>query len=1130
LLTEGAITAEPELRRAAQLDPTAPEPWQTLAEAQTELGATSAAIANYKRALDRDPSNTAALERLSQDAFNRRDNKLALEYLARLKTHDLFAFDPALPNITDLRLGHVLTAMGYPAAGAQSYIAACDLPPRFNHQTEYLSELTSLYRQRPLLLTRAGDSYLRLNQFDEAQHAYALADAIPSTDDLHQVLTRRLYTTMKIGYSASAAEALFERLDARNNLVDDALLSLFRHVSHHSNAQPLIASALTERLARSTAADQRLQSAHLALARALCLPAERTPAALRDTLREHPAHTQALRALFAASATDAERISDAIALVGAHPENTPLYMDELLGAHPVSVYLDQFPADESNAAAALLRASLLLDAAEPSLALDSLVPLTEAHAEIHFQAAVLRASIDRLLARPDRIDGRLADLPPLGTSAQSDLARARIHMLLGRMARASAALSPHLVQLDSLPSQFLTTAAFIFESRGESEAARALYKHAILNDPIDDAPYRRLLALLRPTGAAPDPQGHTDTYRELRSHIPWSAAVAFERAVSDLQGGQRERAEQTLGRLVLDSPRENHALELLADLMYQRAEYEPLVELLDIQIARSPMRSGPLVRKAQVLSARGQSEDAAELLALRLAALPGDGVVSRALEQILRGSLDRGEEADELAFARLERIAISPANRLELFELYVEHGRDTDAQETLAAYLRLDETRDQVVPLRLLELLRHLTLHGDDSGIDELPLLDILIANRPDASEAAYALRLDALVARAASTERIIEATADAMRVHPKLSPGLYDSVGINLLIRAGRAFVNEDEETGVAYALRAVDVGSHALSAQEQPLPNTMAVVLRAGGLLTSVSEQRERALDLIGAMFRLAEEHGNTDAMALAFASVLGEQTSDQQIGAFYDYFANVLSGSAHDEMCEPLFRSAIRFDPTNLMALNNLGYRLIEQGEDLDEAHSLLARSYDLMRLDPDIASEAVIDSLGWVRYKLGMIKDGGDDEGVLVRGAVTLLGKALQLSRERAREQARQQRLGDADAPDRANLANITVVIVASHYGDALWVDGQRERALEIWRESYEKASALLDTIQEDTVPGATLDEVEAARGSCGEKMLAVADDREPLVESIAYDLRPAAEPSGARVGGRDTKIEQDKDAF
>ena len=124
--------------------------------------------------------------------------------------------------------------------------------------------------------------------------------------------------------------------------------------------------------------------------------------------------------------------------------------------------------------------------------------------------------------------------------------------------------------------------------------------------------------------------------------------------------------------------------------------------------------------------------------------------------------------------------------------------------------------------------------------------------------------------------------------------------------------------------------------------------------------------------------------------------------------------------DEM-ERLLRRLIAMKPDNQNAYNALGYSLADRKVRLEEARTLILKAVQLAPDDPFIA-----DSLGWVEFRMGNNKE-----------SLRIL------------EAAYKQR------PDPE---------IGAHLGEVLWVSGQRDRALSIWRESVD-ADSDNETLQE-----------------------------------------------------------------
>ncbi len=107
----------------------------------------------------------------------------------------------------------------------------------------------------------------------------------------------------------------------------------------------------------------------------------------------------------------------------------------------------------------------------------------------------------------------------------------------------------------------------------------------------------------------------------------------------------------------------------------------------------------------------------------------------------------------------------------------------------------------------------------------------------------------------------------------------------------------------------------------------------------------------------------------------------------------------------------KAVLTLVPENAAALNALGYTLADRTERYQEAYEYIKQAYALTPDDP-----AVIDSMGWVAYRLGHYEE-----------ALSKLRKAM------------------AALPDHE---------IAAHLGEVLWVTGQQEEAIIIWKQGLE----------------------------------------------------------------------------
>jgi len=125
----------------------------------------------------------------------------------------------------------------------------------------------------------------------------------------------------------------------------------------------------------------------------------------------------------------------------------------------------------------------------------------------------------------------------------------------------------------------------------------------------------------------------------------------------------------------------------------------------------------------------------------------------------------------------------------------------------------------------------------------------------------------------------------------------------------------------------------------------------------------------------------------------------------------YARALAAEKLDrlDLLEQDLRAILAIDPKNGQALNALGYTLADRTDRYQEALGYIEQALEQMPNDA-----AVLDSMGWVHYRLG--------------------------DRDQALKYLRQAYQINPDAE------------IAAHLSEVLWVNGQREEARKIWREA------------------------------------------------------------------------------
>ena len=127
---------------------------------------------------------------------------------------------------------------------------------------------------------------------------------------------------------------------------------------------------------------------------------------------------------------------------------------------------------------------------------------------------------------------------------------------------------------------------------------------------------------------------------------------------------------------------------------------------------------------------------------------------------------------------------------------------------------------------------------------------------------------------------------------------------------------------------------------------------------------------------------------------------------------------------DLAERDLKAILARDPDNATALNTLGYILTLHTDRYEEAEGYIRRALEQM---PDEA--AIIDSMGWVRYRQGDLA-----------AARRYLGRAWELEKD----------------PE-----------IGAHYGEVLWVSGRKAAARKVWEEArrlFPKDRVLRETME------------------------------------------------------------------
>ena len=174
----------------------------------------------------------------------------------------------------------------------------------------------------------------------------------------------------------------------------------------------------------------------------------------------------------------------------------------------------------------------------------------------------------------------------------------------------------------------------------------------------------------------------------------------------------------------------------------------------------------------------------------------------------------------------------------------------------------------------------------------------------------------------------------------------------------------------------------------------------------------------------FRYTSPEYNQQLLSLEAGVLIDENYEEEALtllssalAAFPDnlqllYLRSVISTNRNDlALMEQDLRQMISLNPDSPIAYNSLGYILADRTDRIEEAYELILKAVELAPSDP-----AIMDSLGWVQYRLGLYEE-----------AKKSLENAFELF------------------PDHE---------VAAHLGEVLWVMGEKRAANRVWQNALE----------------------------------------------------------------------------
>ncbi|MDT8452486.1 MAG: tetratricopeptide repeat protein [Gammaproteobacteria bacterium] len=324
-----------------------------------------------------------------------------------------------------------------------------------------------------------------------------------------------------------------------------------------------------------------------------------------------------------------------------------------------------------------------------------------------------------------------------------------------------------------------------------------------------------------------------------------------------------------------------------------------------------------------------------------------------------------------------------------------------------------------------------------------------VLEERPDD----FALRMQ--YARLLVEDRAYEAASEQYRIVQQKQPDNAE-VSLNLALlyieidqldkatRLLEHLLELDQKTDIAYYY----LGRIAQNREQYKAAIAQYIQVKEGPFafearlrVASLFAQLDRADEAIEQLQILAQE---TDEWAerVRIYLTMGEiYRSNHRYKESFEMFSRALAENSEDidllyaraliaekvnrvDVAEADLLKVLSMEPDNADALNALGYTLADRTERYQEARDYIQRAIALVPEDP-----AIMDSLGWVNYRMGELPK-----------ALKWLSRAF-------------DQLADAE--------------IAAHYGEVLWQAGEKDKARKVWQKGQEanaRHPVLMETLQ------------------------------------------------------------------
>lgn len=478
---------------------------------------------------------------------------------------------------------------------------------------------------------------------------------------------------------------------------------------------------------------------------------------------------------------------------------------------------------------------------------------------------------------------------------------------------------------------------------------------------------------------------------------PRLARRAVEIALSAKQAGQALNAVRLWREL---APNSAEASQYYVGFMLLSDNFEEARVILEQRLAQaSPQARGGLILQTQRLLANARNKESAFTLLETLVASYTDLLeshISLALAAYNQGDMKRATLEAQRA------LAIKPDAEIAVLALAQVTPDKAEAAKALAQFLVANPQSLEVRTAYARTLVEQKDYVGAQAQFKQL------LARQPSNLTSLYALgMLSVQTNQLPDAEKYLSSYVKAVAVQPSENR----DPGQVLLLLAQLAEDRHDTAAALGW-LAQIESGEALTSAHIK----RALIVAKQGNLAEGrrllqeihAANEADKVRVFLTEAQMLREAKQENQAFVL-LGTALKQYPDNTDV--LYDYALSAEKNGDFAAM-EKSLRRVIELAPENQHAYNALGYSFAERDIRLPEAYTLVKKALEITPDDPFI-----MDSLGWVHYRRGELKE-----------AEQLLRRAVAIR-------------DDAE--------------IAVHLGEVLWVRGQREEAQKFWREVHVK---------------------------------------------------------------------------